>query len=88
MTYIICRQKNANDKLFDGLNKYHPKVNVTIETIQIRFLDKKDIYNNGMIETSKPREKNKLSTPWASNITEKKPIMAELYRTKYIHETL
>ena len=59
-------QKNTVDKLYDGLNKYHPKVKLTIETNPIRFLDTEIIYNNGMIETQVHRKKTKLPTPWTS----------------------
>ena len=38
MTYNCC-QKNTIDKLYDGLNSYHPKVKLSIETNPLRFLD-------------------------------------------------
>ena len=38
MTYNCC-QKNTVDKLYDGLNSYHPKVKLSIETNPLRFLD-------------------------------------------------
>ena len=30
-------QKNSVDELYDGLNSYHPKVKLTIETKPLRF---------------------------------------------------
>ena len=81
------RQKNTVDKLYDGLNNYHPKVKLTIETNPLKFLDTKIIHNNGKIETRVHRKKTKLPTPWASNIPKRyKPntIKAELYRAKCI----
>ena len=53
------RQKNAVDKLYGGLNIYHPKVKLTIETNPLRFLDTEIIHNNGMIETPVHRKKTK-----------------------------
>ena len=32
------RQKNTVDKLYDGLNNYHPKVKLTIETNPLKFI--------------------------------------------------
>ena len=62
------RQKNTVDKLYDGLNNYHPKVKLTIETNPLTFLDTEIIHNNGIIEKRVHRKKTKLPTPWASNI--------------------
>ena len=64
------RQKNTVDKLYDGLNNYHPKVKLTIETNLLTFLDTEIIHNNGIIEKRVHRKKTKLPTPWASNILE------------------
>ena len=36
--YNRC-QKNTVDKLYYGLNNYHPKVKLTIEIDPLRFLD-------------------------------------------------
>ena len=84
--YNRC-QKNAVDKLYDGLNNYHPKVRLTIETNPLRFLDKKIVHNNGMIEARLHMKKTKLPTPWASNIPERyqrNTIKGELYWAKRI----
>ena len=62
------RQKNTVNKLYDGLNNYHPKVKLTIETNPLRFLDKEIIHNGGMIKARVHRKKTKLQTPWTSNI--------------------
>ena len=81
------RQENTVDKLYDGLNNYHPKVKLTIETNPLRFLDKESIHNNDMIETRVHRKKAKLPTPWASNIPKRykrNTIKAELYQAKRI----
>ena len=82
-----CRQKNTVDKLYDGLNNYHPKVKLTIETNPLRYLDTEIIHNNGMIETRVHRKKTKLPTTWTSNIPKRykrNTIKAELYRAKHI----
>ena len=84
--YNRC-QKNTVDKLYDGLNNYHPKVKITIETNPLRFLDTEIIHNNGMMETRVHWKKTKLPTPWASNIPKRykwNTITAELYRAKCI----
>ena len=57
------RQKNTVDKLYDGLNNYHPKVKLTSETNPLIFLDTEIIHNNGMIETWVHRKKTKLPIP-------------------------
>ena len=57
------RHKNTVDKLYDGLNNYHPKVKLTIETNLPRFVDTEIIHNNGVIETRVYRKKTKLPTP-------------------------
>ena len=57
------RQKNSVDKLYDGLNNYHPKVKLTSETNPFIFLDTEIIHNNGMIETWVHRKKTKLPIP-------------------------
>ena len=79
------RQKNTVDKLCDGLNDYHPKVKLTIETNLLRFQDTEIIHNNGTIKTRVYEKKTKLSTPWTSNIPKRykrNTIKAELYRAK------
>ena len=65
--YNRC-QKNTVDKLYDGLNNYHLKVRLTIETNPLRFLDTEIIHNNSMIEARVHRKKTKLPTPWIFNI--------------------
>ena len=76
-------QENTVDNLYDGLNNYHPKEKLTIETNLLRFLDTEIIHNNkGII-----KKKTKLPTPWTSNIPKRykrNTIKAELYRAKYI----
>ena len=54
-----CYRKNTVDKLYDGLNNYHPKVKLTIETNPLRFLNKEMIHNNNMIKTQVQRKKTK-----------------------------
>ena len=61
MTYIIAARKIPLIKLYDGLNNYHPKVKLTIETNQLTFLDTEIIHNNGMIEKRVHRKKNQIT---------------------------
>ena len=73
--------------LFDGLNNYHHKVKLTIETNPLKFLDIKVIHNNGLIETRVHKKKTKLATPRTSNIPKSynpNTIKTELYRAKRI----
>ena len=81
------RQRNTVHELFDGLNKYRPKVKLTIDTNPLRFLDTVIFRNNGLIGTLSPRKKTKSPTPWTSHIPKsykRNTIKAELYRGKRI----
>ena len=42
---INRRKKNEHDIIFENLNKYHPKINLTIEVNPCKFLDTKIINN-------------------------------------------
>ena len=84
MTYIINAKKNTVEKLYDGLNNYHPKVKLTIETNPLRFLDKEIIHNDGMVETRVHRKKTKLPAPWESNI----PLKQNYVGQGAFHQTL
>ena len=68
MTYIISAQKNTIDKLYDGLNNYHSKIKLTIETTLLRFLDAEIIHINSILETWVHTKKIKLPTPFTYNI--------------------
>ena len=68
MTYIISAQKNTIDKLYDGLNNYHSKIKLTIETNLLRFLDAEIIHINSILETWVHTKKTKLPTPFTYNI--------------------
>ena len=43
---ISLRLKNANDSLFENLNKYHEKMKFTIETNPQKFLDTQLLLEN------------------------------------------
>ena len=84
--YNHC-QKSTVDKLYDGLNNYHPKVKLTIETNSLRFLATEIIHNDGMIETRVHRKKTKLPTHWTTDIPKRykrNTIKAALYWAKCI----
>ena len=69
------------------LNNYHPKVNLTIETNPLRFLDTEIFHNNSMIETRAHRKKTISPTPWIFNIPIRykwNTIKTELYGAKHI----
>ena len=42
---IKRRKKNEHDIIFENLNKYHPKINLTIEVNPCKFVDTKIIIN-------------------------------------------
>ena len=79
------RQKNTVDELYDGLNKYHPKVKLTIEINPLRFLDPETIHNNGMVEARVHRKKTKLPTPW--NLTFLNGINGITLKQSYIEQS-
>ena len=58
------RKKNEHDIIFENLNKYHPKINLTIEVNPCKFLDTKIINNKGNITTDVFRKTSKLSVHW------------------------
>ena len=48
---INRRKKNEHNIIFENLNKYHPKINLTIEVNPCKFPDTKIINNKGNIPT-------------------------------------
>ena len=60
MNIINRRKKNEHDIIFENLNKYHPKINLTIEVNPCKFLDTKIINNKGNITTEVFRKTSKL----------------------------
>lgn len=61
------RKKNVPDVLFNELNNYHPKINLTIEVNPSKFLDSKiNVDKQGNITTEVFRKETKLPVPWKS----------------------
>ena len=82
-----CYQKKNVDKLYDGLNNYHPKVKLIIETNPLRFLYIEIMHISSMIGTWLHRKKTKLPTPSESNIPKRykrNTTKVKLYRAKCI----
>ena len=60
--YIITsRKKNEHDIIFENLNRYHPKINLTIEVNPCKFPDTKIINNKGNMTTEVFHKTFKLS---------------------------
>ena len=59
------RKKDAPDLLFENLNSYHTKINLTIERKPLKFLDTKIIYED-TIQTAVHRKSTKFPIPWLS----------------------
>ena len=66
---INRRKKNEHNVIFENLNKYHPKINLTIEVNPCKFIDTKIINNKGNITTEVFRKTSKLFVHWSSGIS-------------------
>ena len=65
---ISRRYINEHDIIFENLNKYHPKINLTIEVNPCRFLDTKIINNKSNIKTYVFRKISKLPLHWSPRV--------------------
>ena len=65
---INRRKKNEHDIIFENLNKYHPKINLTIEVSPCKFLGTKIINNKGNLTTEVFRKTPKLPLHWSSRV--------------------
>ena len=65
---INTRKKNEHDIIFQNLNMYHPKTNLTIEVNPCKFLDTNVINNQGNITTEVFRKTSKLLVHWSSKV--------------------
>ena len=73
--------------MFNDVNNYHPKINLTLELNPKRFLDSNLEIENGILITSTHRKETKLPTPWNSKIPKKykrNVIFGDLHRSKLI----
>ena len=67
---IINRiKKNEHNVIFENLNKYYPKINLTIEVNPCKFIDTKIINNKGNITTEVFRKTSKLFVHWSSGVS-------------------
>ena len=84
---INRRKKNEHDIIFENLNKYHPKMNLTMEVNPCKFLDTKIINNKGNITTEVFRKASKLPVHWSSRVPKRYKriaVIGELHRSKRI----
>ena len=63
---IYSRRKLGDNVLFDQLNSYHPKINLTIEINPTKFLDTKITNIIGTNKFNVYRKNTKLPSPWTS----------------------
>ena len=86
---IITRRKiGVHDELYEALNKYHPKLKLTIEVNPSKFLDTSiKINNNNTISTSVHMKETKLPIPWSSKVPKRykrNAVVGDLHRAKRI----
>ena len=87
---ITKKKKDQPDLLFENLNKSHPNIKYTIETMPENFLDTKIIYEDNQIKTKIHRNERKLPAYWTSRIPKRykqNAINADLNRAARIAST-
>ena len=62
------RKKSKHDELFQKLNNYHPKINVTIEVSPTKLFDTGLHLNSGIYDFEMYRKTTKQSAYWSSKI--------------------
>ena len=73
------------------MNKYYPKINLTIEVNPCKFLDTKIINNKGNITTEDFRKISKLPVHWSSRVPKlykRNAVIGDLHRSKRISSNL
>ena len=65
---INRRKKNERDIIFENLNKYHSKINLTIEVNPCKFLETKIINNKSNIKREVSRKTSKLPVHWSFRV--------------------
>ena len=84
---INRRKKNEHHIIFENLNKYHPKINFTIEVNPCKFLDTKIINKKGNITTEVFCKMSKLPVHWSSRVPKRYQeivVIGDLHRSKRI----
>ena len=87
------RKKNEHHIIFENLNKFHPKINLTIEVNPCRFLDTKIINNKDNkdnITTEVFCKTSKLPVHWSSRVPKRykrNAVIGDLHRSKRISST-
>ena len=65
---INSRKNNEHNIIFENLNKYHPKVNLTIKVNPCKFWDTKIVNNKSNMTTDVFRKTYKLLLHWSSRV--------------------
>ena len=83
---IKRRKKNEQDFIFENLNKYHPKINLTIEVNPCNLLDTKIINNKSNATTEVFRKTSKLPVYWprVPKRYKRNAVIGDLHRSKRI----
>ena len=84
---INRRKKNEHDIIFENLNNYRPKVNLTIEVNPCKFPDSKISNNKGNITTEVFCKTSKLPVHWSSRVPKRykrNTVIRDLHRLKRI----
>ena len=85
---ISKRKKHLKDDLYEVLNSFHPKIELTIiKEDPVKFLDTMILQQDGYCTTKVFRKQTKLPISWTSNIPKRykwNMINGELYRAKRI----
>ena len=87
---IRKKKKDQPDLLFENLNKHHPNIKYTVETMPQKFIDTKIIYEDNQIKTKVHRSERKLPVHWTSKIQkryERNAINADLNRAVRLAST-
>ena len=78
------RKKNERDVIFEDLNKYHSKINVTIQVNSCKSFDTKIISNKGNYSIEAFRKTSKLPVYWSSRVPKRyqqNAIIGDLHRS-------
>ena len=62
------RLKNTHDSLFEKLNNYHERINLTVKTNAKKFLDTRILLESDIIKTEVYRKANTFLVHWKSQI--------------------
>ena len=85
------RKKNKRDVIFEDLNKYHPKIILTIQVNSCKLFDTKIISNKGNNSIETIRKMSKLPVYWSSRVPkwyQWNAVIRDLHRSNWISSNL